>query len=184
MHYGWRRHSDIPRRRYWTALIVPLFAVAVILLGIVWELTRADSDVADADQAPAAAQPTVELASGPGFGDEGDSADTAGAQLYASRHEAANLQEELSDATLQLQQGSAALVTSNEKVQTLEGELASATEKIAEAKADREEALRVAGKMWEDWRRLRKDLSAVCATLDAEKNSPDAASACQDAKKE
>ena len=66
---------------------------------------------------------------------------------------------------MQLTQGNAALITANEKVQALESELAAANQKQADAKADRAEALRVAGKMWEDWRRLRQNLNAACGAL-------------------
>ncbi len=186
MHYGWRRRSEIPHRRYWISLIVPLFAVALIVSGVIWELGYENADGANIDKVPPAPPPGVEHASSMGAG---DAVNMAGVQLYASRHEAANLQQELNDVNLQVQQGHDAFIAANEKVQTLETELAAATQNLAEAKADHEEALRVAGKMWEDWRRLRQDLATVCEALDPGKNpstpNPNAAAleaACRDAK--
>jgi hypothetical protein len=169
MHYGWRRRSGISHRRYWKtywkALIVPLFALAVILLGVLWEVSYGDADSANRNKvSPAAGKPDVVFAAGPVLGDSGDAAN---AELDASRHEVASLHQELVDENLQIEQGNAALITANQKVQALEGELAAATQKQAEAKADRAEALRVAGKMWEDWRSLRKNLEAACAALEA-----------------
>jgi len=184
MRYGWRRHSDIPRRRYWTTLIVPLFAVAVILLGVLWELSYGDTDGPMMDKAPATAQPapgteTIALDASPEV------------QVEASRTEAANLRVQLADVNQQLQQVNTALVAANEKVQSLQSELAAAAQKLTETKADRDEALRVAGKMWEDWRHLRKGLTSTCAALAADPNAAaqnrDAAAldgACTEAKQE
>ncbi len=168
MHYGWRRRSGISHRRYWKAywkaLIVPLFAVAVILLGVLWEVSYGDADSANRTKvSPAAEKPDVVFAAGPIPGDSGDA---ASAELDASRHEVASLHQELVNENLQIEQGSAALITANQKVQALEGQLAAASQKQAEAKADRAEALRVAGKMWEDWRSLRNNLAAACAALE------------------
>jgi len=184
MHYGWRRRSDIPRRRYWTSLIVPLFAVAVILLGVLWELSYGDTDGPAMDKAPATAQ----LAPGT----ETIPLDASlEAQLDASRTEAANLRQQLADVNQQLQQVNTALVAANEKVQSLQGELAAAAQKLAETKADRDEALRVAGKMWEDWRHLRQGLTTTCAALAADRSSAAAGrdgaafgGACAEAKQE
>ena len=106
-----------------------------------------------------------------------DANDTAGAELEASRHELADMRQELIDQKMQLTQGNAALITANEKVQALESELAAANQKQADAKADRAEALRVAGKMWEDWRRLRQNLNAACGAL-AAGNIKTAATTC------
>jgi hypothetical protein len=169
MHYGWRRRSGISHRRYWKAywkaLIVPLFAVAVILLGVLWEVSYGDADSSNRNKvSPAAGKPDVVFAAGPIPGDSGDAANS---ELDASRHEVASLHQELVNKNLQMTQGNAALITANQKMQTLEVQLAEATQKQAEAKADRAEALRVAGKMWEDWRSLRKNLAAACAALEA-----------------
>jgi len=184
MRYGWRRHSDIPRRGYWTTLIVPLFAVAVILLGVLWELSYGETDGPMMDKPPATAQPapgteTIALDASPE------------AQLEASRTEGANLRVQLADVNQQLQQVNTALVAANEKVQSLQGELAAAAQKLVEAKADRDEALRVAGKMWEDWRHLRQGLTSTCAALAADRSTAaqnrDAAAfggACTEAKQE
>jgi hypothetical protein len=189
MHYGWRRRSGSSHTIYWKTLIVPLFAVAVILLGVIWEISYGDADGASRVKFAAAdAKPGVVFASAPSLSDAGD---TASFDLEASRHEVANLRQEIVNQNLQITQGSAALITANQKVQTLEGQLAAAAQKQAEAKADRAEALRVAGKMWEDWRSLRKNLAAACAALDANKNlaapNPDTqavAAACHDIKQE
>jgi hypothetical protein len=177
MHYGWRRRSGSSHTIYWKTLVVPLFAVAVILFGVVWEASYGDADAASRDKLlPAEAKPGVVFASNPGvgLGTGGliDAGDTASFDLDASRHEVAGLRQELVQEDLQITQGNAALITANQKVQTLEGELAAATQKQAEAKADRAEALRVAGKMWEDWRSLRKNLTAACAALEAGKIKP------------
>jgi hypothetical protein len=184
MRYGWRRHSDIPRRGYWTSLIVPLFAVAVILLGVLWELSYGETDGPMMDKAPATTQPapgteTIGLDASPEL------------QLEASRTEAANLRQQLADVNQQLQQVNTALVAANEKVQSLQGELAAAAQKLAETRADRDEALRVAGKMWEDWRHLRQGLTSTCAALAADPSTAaqnrDAAAfggACTEAKQE
>jgi septal ring factor EnvC (AmiA/AmiB activator) len=134
MHYGWRRRSDIPRRPYWAALIMPLIAVAVILLGVTWEVTRADIEDPGPESIASLSQAAAQE---PDNSTEG--------LLAASRTEAANLRQELAEVNLQLQQSNAALIAANEKVQTLQGELAAATQKLAEAKTDRDEALRVAG---------------------------------------
>ena len=194
MHYGWRRRSGSSHTIYWKTLIVPLFAVAVILLGVVWEVSYGDADGASRDKLlPADAKPGVVFASAPGISDTGAgrAADAASFELDASRHEVANLRQELVNENLQITQGNAALITANQKVQSLEGELAAATQKQNEAKADRAEALRVAGKMWEDWRALRKNLAAACAAVDANKShaapNPDSAAvaaACHDIKQE
>jgi hypothetical protein len=170
MHYGWRRRSGSSHTIYWKTLIVPLFAVAVILVGVVWEVSYGDADGASRGKLlPADAKPGVVFASAPGVSDTGagEAADTASFELDASRHEVANLRQELVQENLQVTQGNAALISANQKVQVLEGELAAAIQKQAEAKADRAEALRVAGKVWEDWRALRKNLTAACAALDA-----------------
>jgi chromosome segregation ATPase len=184
MRYGWRRHSELPRRGYWITLIAPLFAVAVILLGVLWELSYADTDGPMMDKAPATAQPAP--------GTETIALDASSeAQLEASRTEAANLRQQLADVNQQLQQVNTSLVAADEKVQSLQGELAAAAQKLAEAKADREEALRVAGKMWEDWRHLRQGLTSTCAALAADQSTAaqnrDAAAlsgACTEAKQE
>ncbi len=180
MHYGWRRRPGSSRRRYWKALIVPLFAVAVILLGVLWEVSYGDVDSANRNiSRPAAAKSDVVFAAGLGQGDRGagDASGTAGAELEATRHELAAMRQELTDQRLQLTQGNAALITANEKVQALESDLAAANQKQADAKADRAEALRVAGKMWEDWRRLRQNLNAACGAL-ASGNIKTAATTC------
>jgi hypothetical protein len=184
MHYGWRRHSDVPRRRYWTALVAPLTAVAVILLGMVWEVTRSDSDSVAAGIV--ALSPSVSPSPPSAAPD-----DSTEAQLEANRKETESLRQQLADAQLQVQQGSAALIAANEKVQALEGEVAAAAQELAEARNDRDEARRVAGKMWEDWRQMKQQAKAVCAELSADRkatpgkqNQSDAAAACLDAAKE
>jgi hypothetical protein len=195
MHYGWRRRSGSSHTIYWKTLVVPLFAVAVILFGVVWEASYGDADAASRDKLlPAEAKPGVVFASSPGvgLGDTGatDAGDIASFDLDASRHEVAGLRQELVEENLQITQGNTALITANQRVQVLEGELAAATQKQAEAKADRAEALRVAGKMWEDWRSLRKNLTAACAALDVNNNNHAApvadaaavAAACRDIK--
>jgi hypothetical protein len=177
MHYGWRRRSGSSHTIYWKTLVVPLFAVAAILLGVVWEASYGDSDAASRDKVlPAEAKPGVVFASNGAI----DAGDTANFDLEASRHEVASLRQELVEENLQVTQGNAALITANQKVQSLEGELAAAMQKQAEAKADRAEALRVAGKMWEDWRSVRKNLTAACATLEAGNIKP-APAACSSA---
>jgi hypothetical protein len=185
MHYGWRRRSGSSHTIYWKTLVVPLFAVAVILLGVVWEASYGDADAASRDKVlPAEAKPGVVFASnsGLGVGNSGsiDAGDTANFDLDASRHEVAGLRQELVQENLQITQGNAALITANQKVQTLEGELAAARQKQSEATADRAEALRVAGKMWEDWRSVRKNLTAACAALEAGNIKP-APAACSSA---
>jgi len=194
MHYGWRRRSGNSHTIYWKTLIVPLFAVGVILLGVIWEIGYGDADGASRSKFPPAdAKPGVVFASAPGLSGTAasDAGDTASFDLDASRHEVASLRRELVEENLQISQGNTALITANQKVQTLEGQLAAAAQGQAEAKADRAEALRVAGKMWEDWRTLRKNLAAACAALDASKKlaapNPDAAevaAACHDVKQE
>ena len=194
MHYGWRRRSGSSHTIYWKTLVVPLFAVAVILFGVVWEASYGDADAASRDKLlPAEAKPGVVFASNPGvgLGNTGpiDAGDAASFDLDASRHEVAGLRQELVGENLQITQGNTALITANQKVQTLEGELAAARQKQSEATADRAEALRVAGKMWEDWRSLRKNLTAACAALDVNNNhaatvadAAAVAAACRDIK--
>jgi hypothetical protein len=178
MHYGWRRRPGGSRRHYWKALIVPLFAVAVILLGVLWEVSYGDADSSNRNKVPPEpSKSDVVFAASPGPGDRGvgDASDAAGAELEASRRALADLRQELANQRMQLTQGNAALITANEKVQALESELAAANQKQADAKADRAEALRVAGKMWEDWRRLRQNLNAACGALAAGNIKPAAA---------
>jgi hypothetical protein len=184
MRYGWRIRPGAPGRGYWTALIIPMFAVAVILLGMVWEVTHAETENDGAELLAS----LPHLSTGPAMATPDA---TPEAQLEASRKDAESLRQQLSDANLQLQQQSAALVSANEKMQTLEGEVASAAQKLAEAKSDRDEALRVAGKMWEDWRQLKQESKAVCAALAAStksaarnQNSPTLDAACSDTKQE
>jgi hypothetical protein len=170
MHYGWRRRSGSSHRRYWKALIVPLFAVAVILLGVLWEVSYGDADSSNRNKVPpGASKSDVVFAAGPGLGDRGagESGDAAGVELDASRHELAALRQELAKQRMALTEGNAALIIANQKVQALESELAAAKQKQADAKEDRAEALRVAGKMWEDWRRLRQNLNTACSALAA-----------------
>jgi len=86
MHYGWRRRPGSSRRRYWKALIVPLFAVAVILLGVLWEVSYGDADSSNRNRVPPeASKSDVVFAAGPGLGDRGagDGSDSAGAELEA-----------------------------------------------------------------------------------------------------
>ena len=180
MHYGWRRHSGGSHRRYWKALIVPLFAVAVILLGVLWEVSYGDADGSNRNKVPpGASKSDVVFAAGPGIGDHGagDASDSTGAELEANRRTLVDLRQEVVNQKMQLTQGNAALITANQKVQTLESELVAANQKQADAKADRAEALRVAGKMWEDWRRLRQNLNTACGAL-AAGNIKTAATTC------
>src|ERR1700722_10384090 len=117
MHYGWRRRSGSSHRRYWKALIVPLFAVAVILLGVLWEVSYGDADSSNRNKVPPGeGKSDVVFAAGPGLGGAG-AADNgaAGAELDASRHELAEMRHELADQRLQLTQGNAAVITANEK---------------------------------------------------------------------
>lgn len=188
MRYGWRRRSEISRPRYWPALVVPMMGVAVILLLLGWEVSHADMDGENAGQISAVSQPNVELASGPAAGDAEAIPET---QPDSGRFETASLRQRLTETDLKLNQGDAALIASKEKVQQLEIQLAATTQKIADAESRRDEALRVAGKMWEDWRHLRADLTAVCAAVNAAKKpataNPDAAAiaaACHDAKQQ
>lgn len=165
MHYGWRRHSEIPHTTRWTLLIVSCFAVAAIVLGVLWEVTDAQADEATSAFTILANKPNPP----PDVNAPAD--DSLAAELEASHKETQRLRQGLADANLQQQQANAALITANERVQALEGELAAATQKISEAKSDRDEAMRVTGKMWEDRRHMRQGLTTTCAALSVDGNS-------------
>ena len=185
MRYGWRRRSEIGRPRYWTALIFPLIGVAVILLLLGWEVTHADMDGDYGGKLSASPQPDSELASTSGIGDVDAIPET---QPDAGRFETASLRQQLTETDLKLNQGDAALISTKQRVQQLEVQLAATKDRIADAESRRDEALRTAGKMWEDWRHLRVELTAVCAAVNTAKKpapaNPDAAAvaaACRDA---
>ena len=130
-------------------------------------------------------QSDSELASASGIGDPDAIPET---QPDPGRFETASLRQQLTETDLKLNQGDAALISTKQRVQQLEVQLAATKEKIADAESRRDEALRTAGKMWEDWRHLRVELTAVCAIVNAKPKSPPAnqeaatvSAACHDA---
>ncbi len=151
----WRQRSELSRRPAWSVMALLVVAIAAILLAVGWRATRGDAVES------AAAQTMATAAAG----------DSANHQLEESRSEVAGLRQDMNDLNQQVHQGTVALITANDKVQSLQGELAVAQQKITSANSDRESIRQQLAELKDELRKESQALSDVCRTLRSEKDS-------------